>query len=188
MDRISFDIFIPDGKKFHLTSNWLMFILWLITIIPLCLLSNNELDSIKSILIIWVIAVGGITIFLMVSSYFTYMPLFGKLSGDLVLAKDCIIVDHKIFKLTEINIVDFVFDDFYGKKSTAYHSYNPKYSQGVDNHITFIDKLNQTQTIYFKMFGEHSYMSICDFINDAVRLEVISDSQALKFIGDKNVI
>lgn len=187
MDKIEFEIFEPDGKKFHLTSNWLIFFLWILTILPLFFLSNDYMNSIKTIICIWVGTVAAISIFLMINSYFAYMPLFGKLNGELVFENGNIIINGKTFKLSEINDIDFVINDFYGKYYRLSRDFNPKYAQGVDNYISFTDNLNQMHIIRFKLATEHHYESLSPFINDAVKAKKIQFNKAADIIGIENV-
>ena len=173
-EQVVFEIFEPDGKKFHLTPNWLMLFLWLPTMASLYCLSNNILIQYKVEVLIWIISVFAIYLFFSISSYFTYMPLFGVLKGEIEFKNDAVTVNDKAIKLSEINNINFTINDFYGQRSTAWHSFNPKYSLGIDNYFTYTDNLNQAHIIYFKLATEHHYESLSPFIEEAIKSKKMS--------------
>lgn len=187
MDRISFTIFIPDGKKFHLTPDWIVFGLWFISIgffwqFDMYFPGHDEFRKTSAICVFL------ITMYYLVTSFFKYKPLNGTLSGKIIFEKNSVIVNDNVFELKDMKKIDFMFGDYFEERSSSGRNFNPKIYQGVSNSVSITDKTNQTQTIYFQMMGKHSYMSLYDFINEAVRLGVMSYLRAEDLIGDENVV
>ncbi|SDT62547.1 hypothetical protein SAMN05216490_4413 [Mucilaginibacter mallensis] len=186
MDRISFTIFIPDGKKFHWTPNWIMLILWTITIGSFWIFdsfssSNDEFRTIVAY------CVGGLSIYFIIASFFTYKALNGTLDGEIIFENSAIIVNDETFELKDINALDFSFFDYYGKTTGSGRDFNPKMYQGVNNYVTFTDKFNQTHTIYFKMETEHSYLSLDTFINAAIKAKKLQFKRGIDLLGIENI-
>ena len=186
MDRISFTTFIPDGKKFHWTPNWIMFGLWASAIFLSWLLDypHSPYNDLKG----WVlICVGGLSLYFLIASFFTYKPLNGTLSGEIIFGDAAIIVNDETFELKDINDLDFYFFDYYGKTTGSGRDFDPKMYQGVNNYVTFTDKLNQTHTIYFKMETEHSYLSLDTFINAAIKAKKMQFQRGIDLLGIENI-
>ncbi len=187
MDRISFTIFIPDGKKFHLTPDWIVFGLWLLVCgffwqFDIYFPGHDEFRTVVAI------CLGLISLYYLITSFFKFQPLNGTLSGRIIFEKDSMVVNDKVFELKGIKKLDFAFGDYYEQRSGSGRGFSPKIYQGVRNSVTFTDSSDQTQTIYFQMMGKHSYMSLYDFINDAVRLGTMSYLRAEDLIGTENVV
>lgn len=187
MDRISFTIFIPDEKKFHLTPNWIVYGLWFTTI-GFFWLFDSYFPGHDEFRAVAAICVGLISLYFLITSFFKFEPLNGTLSGRIIFEKDSIVINDKTFELKDIKKLDFVFGDYYEERSGSGRGFSPKIYQGVRNSVTFTDATNQAQAVYFQMMGKHSYMSLYDFINEAVRLSAMSYLRAEDLIGAENVV
>jgi len=188
MDRISFDIYEPDGKKFHFISNpnFIVFSLWAIVIFFFWKFSEISPPYSESREIILGIVLL-INIYYLLTSFFKYKPLNGEMNGEIIFEADSVIINKKIFPIKSINNLNFWLGDYYGKKVIYGQSFSPSLYQGVNNYVQFTDNLNQTQTIYFRMMTEHSYLSLCPFINEAVKLNKMQFKQAVDLVGYGNV-
>jgi hypothetical protein len=186
MDRISFDIFEPEKKRFHLTPNWIVFGLWFLAIGFLWLF-DNILPDIGTVRGIVAGCIFLISMYYLIVSFATYKPLSGKLEGEIKFVDDCIIINGKSFDLKNISAIDFSFYDYYGKSSTYGRSFDPKLYQGVNNNISFIDNKNETHLVYFKMQTEHSYLSLAPFVNQAIKLNKMPFNRGIELLGIENV-
>jgi hypothetical protein len=186
MDRISFTIFIPDGKKFHLTPDWIVFGLWMIMIGFFWLFDGYFSPS----GVFGFICIAGVfltTMYYLITSFWSYKSLNGILKGEIIFENDRIIIDGKSYELKNIFNLDFNFNDYYGKKDLRmYKSVNPMLSQGVNNHVTFIDNTNQTQTIYFRIGGERQQVALSPFMNAAIKAKKMEFKQVIDLIGIEN--
>jgi hypothetical protein len=189
MDKTSFIIFTPDGKKFHWTPNWIALIFGFL---PLCICAcfqdglhqNANLSSITTtyFILLGVMAMGCIFV-----SFFIHKPLNGKLEGEIIFENDSIIINDKKYMLRTINDLDFLFADYYGKMSSNGRDLNPKLYQGVGNYITFSDNMNVTQTLYFQMLNKDSHLALSPFINEAIRAKKMSFNRGIELVGIENI-
>ena len=186
MDRISFTIFTPDGKKFHWTPNLIVFGSWFITIGAFWIFDNppstdNEFRTLIAC------CVGFLSLYFLIASFFTYKPLNGTLNGKIIFGDTAIIVNDETFELKDINDLDFYFFDYYGKTTGSGRDFDPKMYQGVNNYVTFTDKLGQIHTIYLKMETEHSYLSLDTFINAAIKANKMQFQRGIDLLGIENI-
>lgn len=187
MDRISFVIFIPDEKKFHLTPNWIVYGLWFTTIGFFWLFDNYFTgdDEFRTII---VFCVAIVTFYYLITSFVKYKSLNGTLNGDVIFEEDRIKVNDKIFELKDINNLDFCVNDYYGKKAlTSRGDFDPQLSQGVNNYVTYTDSSGETQTIYFKLATEHHYDCLSPFINAAIKAKKLAFKRGIDIVGIENV-
>jgi hypothetical protein len=174
MDRLSFDIFEPEKKKFRLTPNWIVYSLWFITI-GFFWIFDRTVPPNGTFGEIWIACVFLVNMYYLFASFFTYEVLKGTLKGKIIFEGDSIIISNKVLALKDITSLDFRFIDFYGQRYLAFRgSFNPLLSQGVSNYVTFIDNKNQTQMVYFRMMTKHSALSLYPFINEAVKLKAMT--------------
>lgn len=188
MDRISFDVFEPDKKKFQLTPNLIVYILWFLAIGFFWLL-----DGVFSIIIeirayvAWGVFL--ISLYYLITSFFKYEPLKGVIKGKIIFNNDAIIVNEKVYELKNIRDIDFGFINFYGELSAGWRgNFNPLLSQGVNNFIQFIDSDNHPVQVYFKIQGKHGSQALYPFINEAVKLGAMTYYRAIDLIDVENVI
>lgn len=172
MDRITFEIFEPDGKKFKWTPDTIFAIFLLI---PLGLHAAfqtfiADVSWLHDSLVFYEIFGAVAALGCLIASYFLREPLKGCITGELEFGKDFIKVNEDRFNLKDITGLDFVLSDYYGRLFTFGKTLNPIISQGIKNHVTFDDRGNQTHLINFRLMGEHSYLSLSDFINEAVKI------------------
>lgn len=174
MDKVSFTIFTPDGKKFHLTPNWIVIILWTISFALYFFPSKSDL---KSYILVGTFC---ITMYYLTAAFFTYKPLHGTLDGKVIFEKDSIVLNDRTYKLTDIDGLDFSFDNYYGQReSVLFYNANPLLMQGVNNYVTFTDNKNTVHTIYLKMETKQSYLALSPFINKAIKVKKCSLSMRL---------
>jgi hypothetical protein len=186
MERISFDIYIPDQKKFHLTPDWIVFGLWFIVIGFFWALDGVLPDSgyYRGFAALMVAIV---SIYYLITSFWTYKPLNGKLEGQIVINQDSFIINNTAYSLKDIYNLDFLIYDYYGKSSTIGRSFSPRLYQGVNNYISFTDKNNEDHLVYFKLQTEHSFQSLAPFINRAIKLNRMSTSRGIELMGIENI-
>lgn len=190
MDRIAFDIFEPDEKKFRWTPNMVFLMFWFL---PVCLYTVFQkhiagIGWLYHFLNIYAIA-GVITAFIcFVASNFLHEPLKGKLVGKLEFGNDFIKVDEVRFELKDITGFDLSLSDFYDRSPQFGGTLNPRLSQGVKNQVTFRHRSSKIYVIHFRLMGKHSYLSLAGFINQAVKMDKMSVYQAEDLIGKENVI
>ena len=186
MDKISFSIFEPDGKKFHLTPNWILLFLLGFSL-AFFWLFDNVFPVHSSFRDTWWIILCLASICFLVASFFMHKPLNGILSGKIEFDTDRIIINKKVYELKDISDLDFQFSDYYDKPPIQGRDFNPKISQGVGNSVTFKDNTGQTLLISFQMPGKHSYIALAPFISLAVKMDKISRYRAIDLLGAQNV-
>jgi|SRR6185437_5836173 len=121
------------------------------------------------------------------SSFFTYKPLRGKITGDLRFEDDQLMVDDHVFKLCDLATTDFSFYDYYSQSSTNGRDLDPKLSQGVNNYVTFTDKKDQSQPIYFRIQSEHGKDALAPFINKAIKLKKTEFKRGIDLLGIESI-
>jgi hypothetical protein len=187
MDRVYFEIFTPEKKRFRLTPNWIVTILWGITILFLWLF-ESIIPIFSTLRNVWLGGVLAINIYYLISSFFKYAPLHGMLGGEIEFKKNSIRVNEKIYELKNITDLDLLFVDYYGQLSKSYRgNFNPLISQGVNNWVKFTDESNKPHQVYFKSETGHSNMHLVPFINEAIKLCKMSNYRAEDVIGKENV-
>jgi hypothetical protein len=187
MDRISFDIFEPEEKKFRLTPNFIVYSLWF-SAIDLFWIMDGVLPIIKEIRLYVACGIFLISIYYLITSFFNYEPLKGVLKGKIVFNNDAIIINEKVYDLKSIRDIDFGFLNFFGELSTGWRgNFNPLLSQGVSNFIKFTDSDNQPVQVYFRIQGRHGSQALYPFINEAVKLGAMTYYRAIDLIDVENV-
>ena len=187
MDRISFDIFIPDPKKFHWTPNTIVFGLWF-TAIALLWLLKSYIPPGSTLQVIILICVLAVTFYYLITSFFKYQPLRGVLEGRIIFNDDAIIVDDKTYDLKAISSLDFRFIDYYGEmRSISGANFDALLSQGIHNFVEFKDASAQNVKVYFRIQGKHGSMTLYPFINQAVKVGAMSYYRAIDLINVENV-
>jgi len=187
MDRLSFDLFEPDKKWLHLTPNGIVFILWGVTIFFLWAF-DSVLPAQSTGRSVWLAIVLLISFYYLITSFFKYRPLNGQINGKIIFQSESFTIGNKVFDLKDITSVDFGFADFYGKMSSNGRDFSPKFSQGVNNYISFTDDKNQPQKFYFRMMTKNSSITLHPFINEAVKRKAMSYDRAIELIDVENVI
>ncbi len=183
----SFEIFEPAEKKFRLTPNWIVVIMWSTTLFFFWVF-DSVFPPHSDFRSIWLCCVVLITLYFLVVSFFTYEALNGIFKGKIVFGNAKISVNNKVFGLTEISNLDFNFSDYHGQRSNRlYQSANPMLSQGVDNYVTFFDSSNEGHLIYFKMLTPQSYLSLSVFINQSIKLGKMEFKRGIDLLGIENV-
>jgi len=190
MDRLTFDIFEPDGKKFRWTPNTIVLIFGFI---PMCLsvffeksIAKSELLS--NLITLYAIIGGTVVIGCLIISFFLRKPLNGVMNGKIEFGTNFFDINNQKFMLNEINNLDFSFTDYYERRSTVRYDLNAKLSQGVNNYITFDDKSDRTYLIYFRLMSEHSYLALSPFISQAVKTGKMYLCRAEDLVGRENVV
>ena len=187
MDRLSFDIFEPEKKTFHITPNLIVGCLWGFVILILWAFEGIiPVESTVRDLLLAVVFI--VTMFFLIRSFFTYEPLRGTMDGKIIFNEDNVEIGDKQYKLSEIKNIDFGFVDYYGElalRSGA--NFNPLFSQGADNFMAFDDKSGENKKVYFRMMTKHSSLSLYPFINAAVKAGAMSYLRAIDLIDVENV-
>src|SRR5271168_5295741 len=117
MDRLSFEIFEPEEKKFWLSPNWIVLILWSFTIFFLWVF-DSVFPPHSTIRTVWLSFILVITLYYLISSFFLYKPLHGKINGEIEFQADRMIIKDKVFDLKNITSLDFSLGDYYEEIST----------------------------------------------------------------------
>jgi len=166
MEKVSFIIFEPEKETFRLTPTWISLIL-----IGMTCLIIWVFNDISHVFVSIFALVAGLTIaYFGFSSMFSYSPLNGTLNKELAFEGDNIIIDDKIFKLEDINNLDFKIIDYYGETRGYKRGLEPRLSQGVRNTFSFTDTNNKTQTVYFKLESNNHYQLLLPFIDKTRKL------------------
>jgi len=187
MDRVSFEIFEPGEKKFRLTPNWVIGILWFVPILLLWAIEGDNSGPQNGFIMAYFIFLGILTMLCLIISYSIYKPLKGKITGNLNFEDGQMMIDDKVFKLSDLAAIDFSFYDYYGQKSIFGSDFDPKLSQGVDNYVSFTDSKNQSQTIYFRVQSEHGKDALAPFINEAIKLKKMERERGIDLLGIESI-
>lgn len=186
MDSISFDIYIPDQKKFHLTPNLIVFGIWLIMAVFFGVFDGvipNSGDYRGYAALIGLV----VSVYYLFISFFTYKPLNGKLIGKIVFTDDHFEINNTPYYLKDTYDLDFFIEDYYGKSSSNGRSFDPRLYQGVNNYVSFADKNNEDHIVYFKLPTQHSYLSLAPFINRAIKLNRMAINRGIELLGIENI-
>ncbi|MES2061437.1 MAG: hypothetical protein V4456_05920 [Bacteroidota bacterium] len=184
MEKISFDIYIPDKKRFRFTPNTIVLIIWLSLITIFGIWGEyipSETRTYASIIGCC------ITIFYIIRSLIAYAPLRGQFKGKIEFTNDAIIINNKPYYIKGIKKIDFYFGDYYGEIRSGYRSVNPKLSQGVNNSIEFATIDDVLYNIQFKIRTPKGYFVLSPFINNALKAQKISRFRAIDLIGEENI-
>ena len=187
MDRVSFDIFGLEKKRFHLTPNAVVYGLWGLLILFLWAF-EGILPVGSTVRWLLIMAVFLINMFFLITSFFRYEPLKGTMNGKIIFNDDEMVVNGHSYKLIEVKNIDFRFGNFYGERGMGLRgNFNPLVSQGVNNYISFDNKSGETKQVYFRMVNKHSSLSLHPFINAAVKAGAMSYYRAIDLIDVENV-
>jgi hypothetical protein len=188
MEKVSFPIYISDGKKFHWSPDWILPPLMLIPLFILWIFDLKRNDPLYSFLMTYIFILYPISILFLFASFFRHKPLNGTLKGEVMFEKDKIIADNITFELKDINNLDFWFFDYYGYKSnTSSKNFNPKIAQGINNYVSFTDGTGKEQQIFFQLKNKNQYKELAPFINEAIRLKKMQFKQGIDLVGIENV-
>jgi hypothetical protein len=186
MDRLSFDIFIPEKKRFRLTPNFIVYSLWFSALGFLWALDG--IPAIKEVRGYVACVLVLISLYYLITAFFKYEPLRGILKGRLIFEGNAIVINDKTYELKDIKNIDFGFVNYYGELSTSFRgNFNPLISQGVNNFIKFTDGNNQPVQVYFRIQGKHGSKALYPFINDAVKFGAMTYYRAIDLIDVENV-
>jgi hypothetical protein len=187
MERLSFDIFEPEKKRFHITPNLIVVSMWAFVILVLWALDGVVPvgSTLRNALLVVVVI---ITIAFLIRSFVTYAPLKGAMDGKIIFNDDGVEVKGVQYKFSRIGNIDFRFIDFYGEMGLGFKgNFDSLLSQGVSNYISFDDKLGETKQVYFRMMTKNSSSSLYPFINAAVKSGAMSYYRAIDLIDVENV-
>ena len=185
MDRVSYEIFIPEEKRFRVTPNLIVFSVWFLAIGILWTFEDAPIT--KEIRGYVALGVFLISLYYLVTSFFTYEPLRGILKGEIVFGNNVITIDNEIYELKDIKNIDFGFVNYYGELKTIRGNFNPGLSQGVRNFITFTYRNDQLVKVYFKLYGKYGSEALYPFINTAVKCGAMTYYRAIDLIDVENV-
>lgn len=153
-----FCIYTKD-KKFHLTDNKI-YSFGFILLIPLFIrmfIFKNQNFSILEIGLLWFsLGILIISLFLNLTSFFRYVPLEGKLEGELILNEKEIIIDKTTLNIENIKNLKITNDDFYDFVA-PYRSYFilGRKSNGVNNEIKIFLKNGKEYVINYQQDDNH---------------------------------
>ncbi|OKS89101.1 hypothetical protein [Mucilaginibacter polytrichastri] len=189
MDKLTFTIFEPDNKRFRWTPDWIIVLLYGSLLIMFWVLDGMPADSaLTTLKNLYLVSVVILSIYFIISSFWTYEPLKGKINGEVEFSKDYIKIKNELYNLNEISNVEFHFNKFHGESLVRlYNSVNGILSQGVNNSVLFTDNENQTHQVYFRLDAKNEYLSLSPFINQAVSLKRMRFKDAIDSIGIENV-
>lgn len=169
MIKASFDIFVPDGKKFHLTPNWIMTALWAVAILIMWPLDGffKVYDTLQTM---FVVVVFLLSLYYLVASLFKHEALNGTIEGKLEFDDYHMIIDGEVLELKNIDSINFVINDYYNQlKSITRSSFNPRLSLGVGNGVTYSAN-GESWMVYFQILNQNDGRDLYPFMKKAIRL------------------
>ena len=190
IEKVSFQLYEPSEKKNWVTPNVIVYGSWFLTIGFFWLFdgdsSNAALNSMRTYA---VFCVGGISLYYLAASFFTYKPLNGNLDGEIDFTQNGITINGKLFMLKDIVNLDFFFINYYGEKPTGgvRGNFDPWFSQGVSNWISFTDNAGNDYKFYFQLKFKEHYQDLAPFINVAIKANKITFKRAIDLVGIENV-
>lgn len=152
-----FNIFIKSNK-FNWTINKIVFLIFVILFLVFQInksYKNPIQDSVNKY-----IGIIGLTLFIAGTLYkFSRFAKPEKLNGELVgfleFKSNSIIIDKEEYKIDEIEKINIVNNDFYGKGNGSSSGFDSNLSNGVDNYLTLILKDKRKISCMFEMYNEY---------------------------------
>lgn len=149
-----FNIFIKSNK-FNWSANKIALVLFAILFVTFQFNKNIESqfkDSIDKY-----IGIVGLIVFISgtlyrFSRFAKPQKLNGQFVGFLEFKKDSIIIDQEQYKIEEIEKINIVNNDFYGKGTGSGRGFDSNLSNGVDNYLTLIFKDKSKVTCMFEIY------------------------------------
>ena len=107
-----------------------------------------------------------ICLYFLITSFWFYQPLNGKINGELEFMPDVIIVNETQFKIYEQNVVYLHYEDYFGeRKYYSKGNLNQALQQGVKNYIQFADASGCQHKYYFRIDNQEEAEKLIPFIN-----------------------
>jgi hypothetical protein len=161
-----FNIFIKSNK-FNWTINKIVFLIFVILFLVFQInksYKNPIQDSVNKY-----IGIIGLTLFIARTLYkFSRFAKPEKLNGELVgfleFKSNSIIIDKEEYKIDEIEKINIVNNDFYGKGNGSSSGFNSNLSNGVDNYLTLILKDKRKISCMFEMYNEYDMGKLDEII------------------------
>jgi len=178
MDCIPFDVFIPDEKKFRLSTDGIVLGLFVAVI------ATNWIDADFAALA----AFGAFAacVYFLIGTFWRKKPLEGTIAGTIKFCNDKIMVDEETISFDDIVEIDFLFSNYYRKlEPNGRRSFNPRFSQGVDNYVTYIDRAGDKYIVNFRLKTEAEHYELVPFVTLAVKAGKMPVSRAIELFGDK---
>ena len=142
------------SKYDFLTTNYILYTLFSLTLLPALLLSFTNYSNSYLFKIL-----GGIGMVLFfVSSCYKWMQIkrhvkiWGTFVGDLIFYSDKIAVNTIIYDLSDINKIEIDARDYYKKHNGDYakKDFNGSLSNGIDNQLILYFKNGRSECIHFE--------------------------------------
>lgn len=178
----SFQIFIPDDKKFTLSINLVYYPLLAVFII---LFLNLRLEPYHSIINFILIIFAIIYIYLVATRTFRTKPIKGKLEGLIIFEKESLVVNNTRIYMSEIQTIELSVRDFMGELY-RYNYRSPNLngvaSNGTNNWIEYCLKNGVNNKIFFRKEFEAQHETIYPFLKTLIKRNVLTLAQVLTII------
>lgn len=179
MDCIPFDVFIPDEKKFRLSTDGIVLGLFVAVI------ATNWIAADFAPLA----AFGAFAacVYFLIGTFWRKKPLEGTMAGTIKFCNNKIMVNDETISFDDIVEIDFLFSNYYRKlEPNGRRSFNPVFSQGVDNYVTYVDRAGDKYIVNFRLKTEDEHYELVPFVNQAVKADKMPVSRATELFGDKS--
>ncbi|MES2448821.1 MAG: hypothetical protein V4546_16675 [Bacteroidota bacterium] len=186
MITLEYQIFTPEKRKFKITPNFIVYGLWIFSILLFAI--TNKLQDLKILFepykTVYLIILVLLPIYFSIAAFFKHKPINGAISGILQIGFDLIIVTDNHYSINNISKIDFHFIDYFGQlQSSVRANFNPLLSQGVSNAIEFTDKNNQIHLVYFKLNYKYEHERLFPFITEMIKINKISFLRGIELLG-----
>ncbi len=111
--------------------------------------------------------------------------LHGKLEGFLEFKSNSIIIDKDEYLLDEIEKIEIVNNDYYGKSTGSSRGFDSNFSNGVDNRLILILKNKQRIQCMFELYYEYDMGKVDDILINYYLAGKLNFDQLLKIFKVK---
>lgn len=181
-----FYIYTKD-KKFHLTDNKIYsfgFILLIPMLIRMFVFKNQNFSIIEIGLLWFSLGILITSLFLNLTSFYRYVPLEGKIEGELILNEKEIIIDKEILNIENIKNLKITNDDFYD--FVAPYKRNiilGRKSNGVNNEIKILLKNGKEYVINYQQDNNHDMQNSKELLKHYYSKGIIEIENLLYVLG-----
>lgn len=186
MITLEYQIFTPTKGRFTLSENLIVYGLWFFSIG--LFVTADRIQSLNDLITpfktAYLAIITLLSIYFIISAYFKYERILGKIDGILKIDLDFIMIKNNIYQVNEISKIDFHLINYYGELNKSGNlNFNPKLSQGVSNFIEFTDQSNIRYQVYFKLNHTYEHERLFPFITKMIQLKKISFLRGTELLG-----
>jgi hypothetical protein len=158
------------SKYDFLTTNYIAYALFSLTFLPALIISSTHygLNFLCKIL-----GGSGAVLFIVLNFYKfiqirRHEKIWGTFTGDLIFYSDKILVNTKIYNISDINKIEIEARDYYKKPDGDYakKDFNGSLSNGIDNQLIIIFNNGQNQCIHFEQRNKNDILKLKDILID----------------------